>query len=216
MNKKTITISIITLVIAVIVGGFWYTKNQKNTIKPIDVVKDVQEEIIKDGIIKEVGIQEGQKNENIEELNVEDIDTSNWKIYRNEEFGFEVKYPDGWEITPGSESENEKVWSIGFREKDKYYPYEGSLEDIAIRIGVQRGDETYLNNSRRHALNVLRDRGATIKMINIGDSKGYYFSGFGEGYEVYRQIYTISISSSIIEDVKKELTGMFGTLKFIK
>ena len=28
----------------------------------------------------------------------EDIDTSNWKTYRNEEYGFEVKYPEGWEL----------------------------------------------------------------------------------------------------------------------
>lgn len=27
----------------------------------------------------------------------EEIDTSNWKTYRNEEFGFEIKYPKDWE-----------------------------------------------------------------------------------------------------------------------
>lgn len=28
------------------------------------------------------------------------IDTSNWKTYRNEKYGFEVKYPLGWSIVP--------------------------------------------------------------------------------------------------------------------
>ena len=27
-----------------------------------------------------------------------EIDTSNWKIYRNEEYGFEIKYPESWRI----------------------------------------------------------------------------------------------------------------------
>ncbi len=30
------------------------------------------------------------------------LDTSDWQTYRNEEFGFEVKYPKGWEVNPST------------------------------------------------------------------------------------------------------------------
>jgi hypothetical protein len=214
-NFKILGVIVLVTVLGA-AGWLFVTKQSQNgadlTQKGVEVKNNNRQE--EKQVVKEDGQKQGE--EKVEELKTTDIDTSNWKTYRNEEFGFEVKYPEGWEITPRSEHEDAMVWSIGLREKNKYYSYEGSLEDIAVHIIVQRGDETYLNNSRQHTLNVLRDRGATIKMINIEDSKGYYFSGFGEGYEIYRQIYTISISSSILEDVKKELAGMFGTLKFTK
>lgn len=31
-----------------------------------------------------------------EKLEITEIDTSNWKTYRNEEYGFEIRYPEDW------------------------------------------------------------------------------------------------------------------------
>ena len=41
-----------------------------------------------------------------EALAQEGIDTSNWKTYRNEEYGFEVKYPNNWILTVRGEEAN--------------------------------------------------------------------------------------------------------------
>ena len=76
MNKRNLIIGIIILI--ALVGGVvlwsqsnnWKQQNKQDwrNVKPIDL------------------------NE------VKDLDTSNWKIYRDKKYGFEVKYPEGWEV----------------------------------------------------------------------------------------------------------------------
>jgi len=92
LNKKSI--GIIILLIAVIGGGFWYFSKEQRTASKEQAGIVKQQEVVKQD--KE-GLN-NQTEDKTEELKIEDIDTSNWKTYRNEEFEFEVKYPEGWEV----------------------------------------------------------------------------------------------------------------------
>jgi hypothetical protein len=80
MNKRNIVILGTVLILAiVVVGGFWvWRSNQK-----VEVVEE------------QIQSQNQQQGGDQQVL----VDTSDWNTYRNEEYGFEVKYPEEWEIS---------------------------------------------------------------------------------------------------------------------
>lgn len=114
MNKKALILSIPMILLVALLGGWLLFRGQG----------DVQN-VPKQPIVSENPAQTG-------EIQAPDtVDTSSWKIYRNEEYGFEVKYPEGWNMEvffsgggsdPGvvcKSLSNECHYSVGFHDTSK-------------------------------------------------------------------------------------------------
>jgi len=70
-------------------------------------------------IVTEYKSSEKISSEELEEFKSQD-ETADWQNYRNEEYGYEIKYPLEWSYTVVSEKQ------VEFREKGKTYEYEGT------------------------------------------------------------------------------------------
>jgi hypothetical protein len=118
MNKNITIIIISVLTLVVLAGGFWYLRENK-------VAKN-----------KEIG-----SVENIEEdFESNEIDTTNWLTYRNDEYKYAFDYPSDWILTehynnvaPEPNSRLRGFRYISFNTPDKVFN---------IEIGIKNQDES--------------------------------------------------------------------------
>ncbi len=152
---------------------------------------------------------------------VSKIDTSNWKTYRNEEYGFEVKYPEGWEMR--KEEEKNKSVNFLFGEKGKKYggEYGGQYySDWVIILSINLKNNPLLGSTDsilkrwRESYNIQ-----TQEIIIDGTIAATRYTGFGDGMLISfipGRDYEFSISSASPYEygVRDTLTGMEESLHF--
>lgn len=156
------------------------------------------------------------------EYSLNAIDTSNWKTYRNEKYGFEVKYPENWE-TGNPHLEEGKGFNIWFAEKGKLYAVEGNGES-AIVLSISFKTNPHYKTTEEFLLykkQVVKD--FSVKKVTDMSIPMYYSIGYGEGIQVASEAltnYSLSLTSglglSYYPEVKDVLHGMISTIKIIK
>ncbi|PIR93451.1 hypothetical protein COT99_00700 [Candidatus Falkowbacteria bacterium CG10_big_fil_rev_8_21_14_0_10_43_10] len=136
MSKKTLTISIIFIIILALIGGgvVWYLKTQKQgpanpavtENKPAAQNENEQEQ--NNG--NQLQGQVATSTENIATSTMEQFDMSNWKVCQNKKFGIQFKYPDSWgECKDGGDF---------LLMKTDYKPY-----DVYLRVDIEKNNKEY-------------------------------------------------------------------------
>ena len=95
MNQKALILSIPMILLVALLGEWLLFRGQGDVQNPP-----------KQPIVSENPAQPGETQAS------DIVDTSNWKTYRNEAFGFEVKYPEEWIVTVPNKNEYGEVVSL--------------------------------------------------------------------------------------------------------
>jgi len=82
--------------------GYFAYKNGQTSYSPIDPISNPNEPTIIDGSMY---VDKYHPPIEGEELPDKNSDTSNWKAYKNEKYGFEFKYPESWFIAYETDSD---------------------------------------------------------------------------------------------------------------
>lgn len=86
-NKKALILSIPIMLLAILFGGWLLLYGQRNV-----------QNVPKEPLVALERLVAQPLSQSMETQTPSTVDTSNWKTYRNEEYGFEVRYPEDAEV----------------------------------------------------------------------------------------------------------------------
>lgn len=216
MKKKTIILIVSVLVLAILIGGgVWQWKKAKNT----EVVEqNTQEEQIKKTVEQE---QASQTNQTV-------VDTSDWKIYRDKKYGFEIKYNPSWEII-----QNPGKWALG--EERMYISVNKSRNDIGMNIGRIKSDENpkkwfekkqlgsgsvvfdkeyQINNYETYYAKIDMPSAHLMHEYLISNKKSLILLSFQEKYRK-KDVNTGEIKETSFSEYLPEFEAMVNSIRFI-
>ena len=228
MNTKNIVITLALLVVIGVVVIFVMGGNDKTQTNSKEFPERPQQnqEMTSDELVEDISdtLLSGELDE-YEELTFPNntLDTSDWVTYRNEEFGFEVRYPSAWDITTRTKEEiqeinpsmsfsNSFIGSVGF---DTHEPYSG----ISIMVYNQNIETLVEDRGWTH----FKDPGPgqTIK-ARINNIDAYYFLR-KEMDEIYPGVYFLGdsgrgfeITHTTSDDNEKAFQQILLSFKLIK
>jgi len=219
MFKKKIPIIFVGLSVVVAALVLSYTVFVKQeVVAPVEpaVVSDDNQNGEDDEIITDSpDLEDDVANDN----NISEIDISDWETYQNEEFGFEVKYPEDWNV---SVEEYEPRWHetvlgrivISGSAKDYFYA------PLSITI---RSNEEELSIKEWFQRNYSKDDSSKLQEVKFNEIEGMRFSkrsnSIGSFYFSNEdKIYNISAldSQENIENQMRMTNQLLSTFKFIK
>ncbi len=165
MNKKNNILPVIISIIlfTILMGLIIYLSNSKKEneliIPPITKQSLNTNKENKD----ESTIQIDCIKEEEEEVKEDNVNTSNWKLYTNKKFGYQIRYPESWEVIENDDS-------TAFKAKDQTYYFEGGPAFNGVIIEVR---EPEYELTIEEYIEMIRKNHGKIYCLKINNKDGF-------------------------------------------
>ena len=209
MFKKELPIITMGLsIVAAILVLSWAVFIKSGSVIPIQSPVVSDEEIVSDGI----------EDNRMEDDDVLADDISDWKTYRNEEYGFEIKYPEDWGVSIGESKPWHKgalgvVYITGDTKDPFYAPIAITTLGNKKRLPIKKWYQEYYpkgDGSRLQEVKFNEVNGMRILSLWLDGLDGFYFSNED-------RIYSVSIMD-LQENAENQIMmneKLLSTFKFI-
>ncbi len=144
------------------------------------------------------------------------LDTTNWKTYKNEKYGFEIKYPQNW--IPHNLSSNGIIFRIGLWSKDCSIDC-GSME-ISVISTTNKSFQQIKQETENESLSRLSPQDIPFKETIIDEERAFIFPAYEHllgSVTVVHEGYIYNISRWYSEkDIPEELFNQaLSAFKFL-
>jgi hypothetical protein len=135
----------------------------------VAIYKDYKEKITKE-MLKEIARQENGQRLSVNLPHTSDI-AADWEVFKNDQYGFSVKYPPGWEyaIETPDDSTSKYKNKISFRYKPGINRDMKGL-DIYIYEGEEFSDPVFTNNITRKSLKINPEICSRFNDVTVGEN----------------------------------------------